>query len=207
MNTVIHSVGLQCLPDFTGELFSCHFQFQANCGCSFPQTVEVQIKKNKYAFVKTNSLPNTVSNQVAAVENRDFSLVSWKKFSVYIDENMVVSMVFYCIMRTVVHTCLIYNIPIRPLIKTKMYRPSATNPAISHFFWTRLKCSTLSHCLFFQAHFRPLSPKINIMTIFITGTNAKSADHVRFPTPHTPFNRQAPQLHPLISSGTDSGSV
>ncbi len=89
---------------------------------------------------------------------------------------------------------------------TKINTPSKINHTLAHVCWTLLNCSTLSQCLFRQAHSFPFIPSTMVMTKPTTGMRETSAIHVLFPMPHIQLKPKAPQLQPFTSMGTTAAA-
>jgi len=79
-------------------------------------------------------------------------------------------------------------------------------PAIFQFLCVLLKCSMLSHFLFRHAHSFPFAPRTKAHTKPKAGIRQSSAIKTPLQTPHIQVKTNAPQLHPLTSSGTVADS-
>jgi len=81
-----------------------------------------------------------------------------------------------------------------------------TMPAIFQPLCVLLKCSMLSHFLFRHAHSFPFMPRTIAQTKLKKGIRQSSDIQTLLKIPHIQVKTNAPQLHPLTSSGTVANS-
>ena len=79
-------------------------------------------------------------------------------------------------------------------------------PAVLHLPCVSLNCSMLSHFLFRHAHSFPFMPRTIAHTRLKKGIKHSSAIQTLLQIPHIQVKTNAPQLHPLTSSGTVANS-
>src|SRR4030043_1220185 len=83
---------------------------------------------------------------------------------------------------------------------------NTTMPAIFQGLCVLLKCSMLSHFLFRHAHSFPFMPRTIAQTNAKKGIRQSSDIKTPLQTPNIQVKPNAPQLHPLTSSGTVASS-
>lgn len=74
-------------------------------------------------------------------------------------------------------------------------------PAVFQSFCVLLKCSMLSHFFFCQAHSFPFAPRKKHHIKPKKGIHTRNAVQTLLTAPHIQVKANAPQFHPLISSG------
>ena len=83
---------------------------------------------------------------------------------------------------------------------------NTTMPAIFQLLCVLLKCAMLSHFLFRHAHSFPCTPRTIAQAKPKKGIKQRNAIQTLLKIPHIQVKTNAPQLHPLISSGTMANS-